>query len=726
MRNSIADFGMLWTVQRILYEVTLRIGLLKIKFPQTNWSEQELSKWIKPDYPQDALGYYERSSIHDWSFPSEDRKAIALAITSTLGEDSLAKLIGEAEEILDGKIEYFSGDTVKVFPDYGWHKNPFTGQFVERSDHWSSIPVYSTKTGDIKYIWEPARFSFAYKLARAYYVSGNEKLPEKFWEIAENWIIENHPNSGPNWKDGQEISLRIMAWCFALNAFKYSPASTPERIFKLVGAIATQASRIDRGHKYAELQRNNHVISEGVGLWTVGLLFPELSDSKRWYDRGIKILSKAADAQIADDGSYIQNSMNYHRVMLDNYLWVLSLAKAFNRNIPEKLKSKVQRAAEFIYHFQDKESGHVPNYGNNDGALVLPISTCGYLDYRPSIASAFWLLDQARIYGKGAWEEHAIWLTGIEILAATEQQKEQRSFAATEGGYYAMRSEPSFAMVRCHSHQHRPGQADMLHMDLWHKGLNIALDPGTYRYYAEPPWNIGLSDTTAHNTISVNKLNQMERGPRFMWFNWTESKEITFRNDENKSIEVFQGEHYGYGATKSKTTHRRTIIRIENHTWLIVDDLIGSSKHEATLHWLLNSVDGEIQSAGEGSLLNLALGAKLHTNCWGMDDTKLSLKSNAANQDTQGWWSPTYGILEPAFSFEMTGTAKGLTRFATAFTFSKSDSVEIHQNKTKIQLKDRTDITIDYLQPSAINTPIKVIISRADQTESKLTFGDLN
>ena len=79
-----------------------------------------------------------------------------------------------------------------------------------------------------------------------------------------------------------------------------------------------------------------------------------------------------------------------------------------------------------------------------------------------------------------------------------------------------------------------------------------------------------------------------------------------------------------------------------------------------------------------------------------------------------------------AFSFEMTGTAKGLTRFATAFTFSNSDSVEIHQNKTKIQLKDRTGITIDYSQPSAINTPLKVIISRAGQTESKLTFGDLN
>ena len=137
-------------------------------------------------------------------------------------------------------------------------------------------------------------------------------------------------------------------------------------------------------------------------------------------------------------------------------------------------------------------------------------------------------------------------------------------------------------------------------------------------------------------------------------------------------------------------------------------------------------MDGEIQSAGEGSLLNLALGAKLHTNCWGMDNTKLSLKSNSDNQATQGWWSPTYGILEPAFSFEMTGTAKGLTRFATAFTFSNSDSVEIHQNKTKIQLKDRTGITIDYSQPSAINTPIKVIISRAGQTESKLTFGDLN
>lgn len=719
--SSIADFGVLWTAQRILYELTSRIGLLQLKFPKRHWSEKELLKWIKPGYPQDAFGYHEVSSIHDWSFAFGNKAATASAIKQSVAKEDLDKLIHESEEILDGKIAYFSGDKAKVFPEIGWHTNPFTEQSTKSSVHWSVIPTYSPNTGDVKYIWETGRFSFAYKIARAYYISGDEKLPEKFWEIAEDWIIENHPNSGPHWKDGQEIALRIMAWCFALNAFRNSPSSTPERVFKLVGAIAAQTSRIESGRRYAELQRNNHVISEGVGLWTVGLLFPELNDSKRWYERGKQIISDAADAQIAADGSYIQNSMNYHRVMLDHYLWVLSLARSFKCEIPVNLTSQVQKAAQFLYNFQDRKSGNVPNYGNNDGALVLPISTCDYLDYRPSLVTAFWLLNETRIYEKGPWEEHAIWLTGADILSATVKPLPQSSFAAKEGGYYAMRSDSGFAMVRCHSHKQRPGQADMLHMDLWHKGLNIALDPGTYRYYAEPPWNTGLSDTTAHNTISVNKTNQMKRGPRFMWFNWTQSKEITFKIAVDKSIEIFQGEHYGYETTKSKITHRRTIIRIENHTWLVIDDLIGSGRHEATLQWLLNSVDGEIQSSGDGSMLNLTLGAKFHSNFWGVEGAKSSLITTPEYQNTQGWWSPTYGILEPAVSFEVTGITEGPTRFATIFTFSDCDFVEIRQNRTKMQLNDHTEITVNYSQPSLLDTPIQVFVARADKSDSQLT-----
>ena len=138
--------------------------------------------------------------------------------------------------------------------------------------------------------------------------------------------------------------------------------------------IAAQADRVARDHVYARLQRNNHAISEGVGLWTVGLLFPELRSAAEWRDQGRRILIEEAMRQIAGDGSYIQNSLNYHRLMLQDYIWAARLAEACDDALPGALLDRVERAVEFLYQTQDQESGRVPCYGNNDGALILPIN----------------------------------------------------------------------------------------------------------------------------------------------------------------------------------------------------------------------------------------------------------------------------------------------------------------------------------------------------------------
>ena len=42
---------------------------------------------------------------------------------------------------------------------------------------------------------------------------------------------------------------------------------------------------------------------------------------------------------------------------------------------------------------QDENSGKVPNYGANDGALVFPLSTCGYLDYRPQLNAINYIIN---------------------------------------------------------------------------------------------------------------------------------------------------------------------------------------------------------------------------------------------------------------------------------------------------------------------------------------------
>jgi len=56
-------------------------------------------------------------------------------------------------------------------------------------------------------------------------------------------------------------------------------------------------------------------------------------------------------------------------------------------------------------------------------------------------------------------------------------------------------------MICLQDFQSRLAHMDQLHIDLWHRGINMLCDSGTYSYASE----IGhrLSATAGHNTVKV-------------------------------------------------------------------------------------------------------------------------------------------------------------------------------------------------------------------------------
>jgi hypothetical protein len=174
------------------------------------------------------------------------------------------------------------------------------------------------------------------------------------------------------------------------------------------------------------------------------------------------------------------------------------------------VKEKFRQAFEFLYELHDPVTGYIPNYGANDGSLILPLNNCDYRDYRPVLQASHYYLYGKRCFESGPWDEDLLWLFGPEALDSEIFEKQPKNLKATYAGYYTLRSENGFLFLRCGRHRTRPGQHDMLHADIWWKGLNIALDPGTYSYNAPPPWDRGLGSTLYHNTVTVDGLGQMD------------------------------------------------------------------------------------------------------------------------------------------------------------------------------------------------------------------------
>ena len=696
--RAVNDYGFGWLASRFVYEMQVRSGFQTLRFGQRAWAENELSRWLSAGLSSDPDDYatYWREHGRPFFFQSSDRAGFARALRETLGETGLQSLTDEARQIQQGTFSYFFSQRGQLGFPPDWHLNPFTGQRTSPSAHWSRIPMFSQASGDLKFIWEPGRFASAYKLARAYWATSDESYAETFWRLIESWERANPPNHGAHWKCGQETSLRIMAWCFALYAFADSTSTTPERFVRLVGMIAAQADRVSGDHIYARLQRNNHSISEGAGLWTVGLLFPELQHAAAWRAEGREILIDEATRQIASDGSYIQNSTNYHRLMLQDYLWAIRLGEVAGEPLPDIVRQRFERAVEFLYQLQDGESGRVPCYGHNDGALIMPLNTCDYSDFRPVIAAGHYQTHRSRLYKGGPWEEDMLWLFGEESIKAPVQRVEHSSFAAREGGYYTLRGKRAFAITRCTAYRYRPAQADMLHMDLWWRGVNVACDPGSYLYYALPPWDNSFVGTDVHNTITVDGQDQMSRGPRFMWFDWTKAEALVFERSTTGNLERFEGQHSGYRRLSEPATHRRAIVRAGDDIWLVVDDLLGSGSHEVACQWLLAMGEHIVDEAQRRLRLNLgACDMQLYWKTVGLKEQGVDLSGGDESKAPRGWRSRYYGVREPALSFQLAGRAEMPCRIVSAFVLGDQQaSVSLDDEKATVRSRDNTELSV--------------------------------
>ena len=132
---------------------------------------------------------------------------------------------------------------------FGGDPVPLKLTFDQPLQHWTAyekdpslyLPLFG-EIPDVKFLWEPARFSWVFTLGRAYHLTREERYAEAFWKFSEPFMEGNPPNMGPNWVSAQEVALRLLAFCWSLQIFADSKHSTPARKEKLVRSIAAACS----------------------------------------------------------------------------------------------------------------------------------------------------------------------------------------------------------------------------------------------------------------------------------------------------------------------------------------------------------------------------------------------------------------------------------------------------------------------------------------------------
>jgi hypothetical protein len=611
------------------YQIGLRSGLFKVLTPASG------DDWL----PVEEIPY----KIEPLDLPLPEKKDLK-RILGTEAE----KLLEEANQIVAGQVRLFGGNP-----------QPLNFKSPQKQRHWTKHLAAWVDGQDIKIPWEMGRFTWATVLARAYRLSDDERYSEAFWGYTEDFLFTNPPNMGLHWASAQEVALRLISLVFCFEIFSSSPHTTPGRVNLLKQALITHARRIPPTMGYARAQENNHLLSEAVGLYTAAAVLPDHPSARRWRRLGWKWINYALQTQINPDGAYIQNSANYHRLMLQASLWAEVVAESQGDSFPEETNRRLAAATQWLLTLLDKESGKVPNLGANDGSYILPLTICDFSDYRPVIQAAGKAFLDHTPLPNGPWDEMSVWIIPKGAYAPTETPKPK---------LVRLDGKTSWAFLRAALSTNRHGHADQLHLDLWWRGLNVAQDAGTYLYNTPSPWDNSLSNTDVHNTVTINGDNQMTRVGRFTWLDWNRVR-VTAPPTPT-SIRV---EHDGY--EKYGVTHHRSVERTAVNIWEITDKIIATHGQltDVRLHWLLPDWVWEIAST---TLRLKSPHGWIILDIQGTCPLKVTLTragkllfGEGQAQAHHGWVSHTYNERTPALSFALTTRVTPTVTLASQWEF---------------------------------------------------------
>jgi hypothetical protein len=667
-------FGMRDGMLRLEYELQRGTGLMSWRMRSVQgWDSWDLKR-ISPGIRAEDLLAARQDGTRRFFFA--DVQTLGPSIKKVIGSDAEESVLAEADRILAGNLPFFGDLSFACDFPPRWFRNPVTGQSVSPEKPWTQMRFASPAYGDLKFILEPSRFLFVYPLVRAYAFSGDERFPQAFWNSIENWARQSPPMAGPLWICGQECSLRIIAWSFALHAFIHSPSTTKERVSLLLSMIAAHAWRTAQTLGYARSQRSNHLITESVGLWTAGTLYPELREAAVWRNLGAHLLREAVLDQITAEGVSQQHSFNYQRMILHLLLWTLRLAEIHDATVEDDIRVRTQSAFDFLRNSVDPVNGSAPNYGSNDGSLILPLAPGSYRDFRSLMQLGAAVLGRPGL-NSGRWDESALWF-GVSPALAKNNRPVRSSPPSLENetGYFHLGDDNSWAMIRAGRYTRRPFQADQLHVDLWWQGINLARDAGTYLYNGPPPWNNGLAGSAVHNIITVDHRDQMRRASRFLWVDWAQGSGRLDSSRGDATIDCFEGEHDGYRNLGIEL--RRRVQWLRGAGWVIVDDVQGSGVHDVRLHWLAADLPFEI-SESPFEVVFAAGQSRIRWNMFASSEATAAVVRAGnivwsgkgllpvhENDRLLGWESRTYGDLQPAVSLAYHTRSLLPVRFVTA------------------------------------------------------------
>jgi hypothetical protein len=479
---------------------------------------------------------------------------------------------------------------------------------------------------------EWGRFYYGLDLAAAFQETGDSGYVKAWEQLVTSWIDQVPCDFDPSDVIGRRIQNWIYAWC----GFARAPVFAGLRQQAAERLVASLDAQVQ--HLRSHLTRDrNHRTLELYALFIAALALPQLDPDGDLLQVAVRDLAANLMQDVHEDGVQRERSTHYHHVVLRSFLGMRENARRFHVDLPAAFDERLSRACEFAMHVH-RPDGTIPALSDSD--------TGSHLD----------LLQLAgRLLGRSDFEYVA-----TRGGSGTAPAVTHASFA--RAGYYTQRSgwgarrrrfeEERFLIFNCGAlGDGRHGHYDALSVDVSAEGRPLVVDPGRYTYCDDPPhWRRWFKSTAAHNTITVDGLDQTPyrrgrpKGPV--------ACAVLLQRLSGEGLDVLWGE---VRSPAYEVVHRRRVLFVRDEYWVIDDHVQGLEPHRYELRFHLAPASGDALGVIQRTDAAVVAGANV----------AVAVATPGTIHLETGWVAPTYGHKVPAPVIVVTREGAAVARFVT-------------------------------------------------------------
>jgi hypothetical protein len=599
-----------------------------------------------------------------------------------------------ADRVLAGRFDVFAlRDADLGFPP-DWNTDPKTGRRVPL-DFGKRIDYRDAQAcGDIKYLWEPNRHLDLVTLAQAWHLGGDERHAQGCRQLLDSWFEQCPYPLGPNWTSSLEHGIRLVNWAIAWHLL----GGDASPLFRDAAGAAFRERWLRSVHQHAYFiagwlsrhsSANNHLLGETLGLAVSAITWPLWPESRGWRALGLATFERESLAQTAPDGVNREQALWYQHAVMEMMLIGGLFARRNGADFGPDFWQRLAAMMEYVAALTDR-GGHLPMLGDSDDSRIVR-----WDPRAPASPFASLLGSGAVLFGRADWLDRAggsrdgepwsaddrnVWLLGepacVALATSAPQTPGPRRRVFESGGHYLLgarfrQSDEVLASFDAGPLGYRSiaahGHADALSLTLSAGGHELLIDPGTYAYHTDPRWRDHFRSTFAHNTVTIDALDQSVSGGSFLWLRKATTRCLAHALDE--PVQQVQAEHDGYARLADPVVHRRRVC-FESATdhFTIEDEIDCRGEHCASLCWQL-AEDCEPVLADDGSVVVRRASVRMTIRVIGADAPVQVLCGQ--DDPPAGWVSREFDRRRAAplllWRFAVSGPRRLTTRIHLAF-----------------------------------------------------------